>query len=94
MYTREDWRVMEEELVTMVKFPWSGNTRFGLCPPRKYCFTVAVPSAEIQPTMADDPTIIPVLENPIATKEFVSGADNTKLHTFDEVSTYCLQNLF
>ena len=85
MYKREDRKLIEEELLTIARFPWSGNTRFGLCPPRKYCFTVPFPSAEIQPTIALDPTIIPLLENPIATKEFVSGAERTKLHTFDEV---------
>ncbi|KAE8668738.1 hypothetical protein F3Y22_tig00112285pilonHSYRG00129 [Hibiscus syriacus] len=46
-----------------------------------------------QPT-ALDPTICPYLENPIPTKEFVSGADRTKLQTLDEAWTYCTTEEF
>lgn len=87
-YTRDDRDVMEVEFSTIVRFPWSATTKSGRFPPRKYCFTVPLPSAETQPTTALEPTICPVVENPIATKEFVSGADRTKLQTFDKFLTY------
>ena len=62
----------------------SGSTRFAEVPPKKYCLIVRSVE-DTHPTIALDPTICPLLENPIAMNEFTAGVERTKGHMFEEV---------
>ncbi|GER54591.1 2-C-methyl-D-erythritol 4-phosphatecytidylyltransferase [Striga asiatica] len=71
--------------------PWLGCsivTRFGDFPPKKYFRMVETPSDPTHPTMALDPIILPLDENPMATYAFWLGADSKKFHTERERESY------
>lgn len=86
MYKRDDCDVIKVELLIIGKLPLFGTTWFGAYPDREYCFMPPLaPLDEIHPTIALEPTIPPLGENPIAIYEFWFGAERMKLHMFEDV---------